>query len=219
MNQPMPAPLTIAVLVSGNGSNLQVLIDAQANGTLPIQIVGVISNKADAYALKRAHLANIPTFVFDKDDTGKRHTRKAFEQYVLQELHTLNPDLVVLAGFMKILSGDFVRTLNQAGTHMINLHPSLLPAYKGLHTHERVLATGEQMHGCSVHMVDETLDGGRLLTQAVTLIRPNDTPDTLKQRVHTLEHRLLPDTLRLIAHQVIGLDDIHAHESCYRFFE
>lgn len=197
--------LKIAVLVSGNGSNLQVLIDKQLNGELAIDIVGVISNKQDAYALTRAKNANIATFVIDKDEQGKTYKRVAFEQSALAILKQIQPDLVVLAGFMRILTPVFIHGVNQElNVPMINLHPSLLPNYKGLDTHTRVLKAGERYHGCSVHLVTEELDAGAVLTQATTIIKPNETASELQQRIHTLEHQLLPWTVALILQGVIN---------------
>lgn len=184
-------PKKIAVLVSGNGSNLQVLIDKQ--NQLNIQIVCVISNKQNAYALTRAKNANIPTFVIDKDDNGKTYKRIEFEKKALEILRELQPDLVVLAGFMKILTPLFINGVNnELNIAMINLHPSLLPYYKGLDTHKRVLQAGEKYHGCSVHLVTEVLDAGAIIAQAVTQVRHNETNDELQNRIHQLEHTLLP---------------------------
>lgn len=185
------SPLRIAVLVSGNGSNLQVLIDKQ--NQLNIQIVCVISNKQNAYALTRANNANIKTFVFDKDDNGKNYKRIEFEKKALEILRELQPDLVVLAGFMKILTPLFINGVNnELNIAMINLHPSLLPHYKGLDTHKRVLQAGEKYHGCSVHLVTEALDAGAVISQAVTQVKECETADELQARIHTLEHKLLP---------------------------
>lgn len=186
-------PKKIAVLVSGNGSNLQVLIDKQLNNSLNIEIVGVISNKETAYALTRAKNANIKTFVIDKDDNGKTYKRIEFEQKALDILQELQPDLVILAGFMKILTPFFINGVNhELNIAMINLHPSLLPHYKGLDTHKRVLQAGEKYHGCSVHLVTEALDAGAIIAQAVTQVRHNETNDELQNRIHQLEHTLLP---------------------------
>lgn len=200
--------LKVAVLVSGNGSNLQVLIDKQSSGELAIDIVGVISNKDDAYALTRAKSANIATFVIDKDDTGKSHKRVAFEQKALEILKELKPDLVVLAGFMKILTPLFIGGVNDdLKIPMINLHPSILPAYKGLDTHERVLKAGERLHGCSVHLVTEELDAGAVIAQAVTQVKSNETASDLQARIHTLEHQLLPMVVGWFADDIVTVDE------------
>lgn len=191
----MTKPYRVAVLVSGNGSNLQALIDSFSCDD-SIEIKGVISNKACAYALVRATNANIATAVFDKDQQGNQLTKPAFEALTLNKLSEWQTDLVVLAGFMKVLSKDFISTL---ATPIINLHPSLLPAYKGLYTHERVLQAGERYHGCSVHWVNEVLDGGQVISQAITTTHPHDTPECLANRIHALEHQLLPWTVSLLA--------------------
>ncbi|TWV80240.1 phosphoribosylglycinamide formyltransferase [Moraxella sp. VT-16-12] len=202
----MKNPLKIAVLVSGNGSNLQVLIDQMQVGKLPIEIVAVISNKADAYALTRAKQASITTFVMDKNPQGKTYPRAEFERLALNALQPLGVDLVVLAGFMKILTPLFINGVqDELNAPMINLHPSLLPAYKGLHTHERVLKTGDRRHGCSVHLVTTQLDAGQVLSQAVLDVGASDTPATLQNRVHELEYMLLPRTIDFIARGVIDL--------------
>ncbi len=193
-------PLKIAVLVSGSGSNLQALIDKQLSGQLNIQIVGVISNNSEAYALTRATNANIPTAIIDRDDNGKKYKRAEFEQRALDILNQWQADLVVLAGFMRILTPLFIDGVNNGlNIPMINLHPSLLPYYKGLDTHARVLKSGDKYHGCSVHLVISELDAGQVLTQAVLEVGSCDTPESLQERVHKLEHQLLPWTVGLIA--------------------
>lgn len=197
----MSQAFKIAVLVSGNGSNLQILIDKMQSGDLPVQIVGVISNKADAYALKRANNANIITAIIDKDEQGKRYTRQGFEQKALDQLQDWQPDLIVLAGFMRILTPDFIHGVPYP---MINLHPSLLPHYKGLDTHQRVLQAGETLHGCSVHWVTAELDAGEVIAQAVTPILQSDTLDSLQSRVHGLEHQLLPFVVGLFAKKLLA---------------
>lgn len=202
------SPLKIAVLVSGSGSNLQALIDKQLNQSLNINIVGVISNKSDAYALTRATSANIPTAIIDKDDNGKQYTRIGFENQALEILKAWQPDLVVLAGFMRILTPLFIDgvTVGMA-IPMINLHPSLLPSYKGLNTHARVLQSGERQHGCSVHLVTQALDAGAVLAQAIVSAHVNDTPEQLAQRVHQSEHQLLPLVVDLFVKQLITIKD------------
>lgn len=205
--------LKIAVLVSGSGSNLQVLIDKQQAKQLPIDIVGVISNTSDAYAITRAAQAGLNTVVLSHSARGKRMKIATFEKYALEQLRAWQPDLVVLAGFMRVLSAEFV---SQVPCPMINLHPSLLPAYKGLNTHQRVLRTGDTLHGCSVHLVSAELDSGQILTQAVLNVSHYDTPTTLQKRVQRLEHELVPLTLALIAKGV--LDTAPNHQSPLTFF-
>lgn len=209
-------PYKIAVLVSGSGSNLQVLMDKQLNQSLNIEIVGVISNKAEAFALERVRLANqqqqanIATAIIDKDEHGKKYTRVGFEERALAVLNDWQPDLVVLAGFMRILTPlfiDGVTSANGLNVPMINLHPSLLPNYKGLDTHERVLKSGETYHGCSVHLVTSELDGGEVIAQAVTAVKSGDSAEALQHRVHTLEHQLLPMVVGLFAKGLLRLEN------------
>lgn len=196
-------PLRIAVLVSGNGSNLQVLIDAMQAGALPIEIVGVISNREDAYAIIRAKDATIPVAVLSHVASGKRMGIKTFESHASAQLAAWQPDLIVLAGFMRVLSADFI---DNAPAPMINLHPALLPAYKGLDTHQRAIQAGERHHGCSLHVVTAELDAGVVLTQALLEVYQKDTADSLQARVQKLEHQLLPWTIMLIAKGVINLN-------------
>ena len=195
-------PLRIAVLVSGSGSNLQVLIDAMQAGALPIEIVGVISNREDAYALTRATDSGIPVAVLSHVASGKRMGIKTFEAHANEQLIAWQPDLVVLAGFMRVLSGSFI---DNAPAPMINLHPSLLPVYKGLDTHQRVLQAGEHHHGCSIHVVTAELDAGAVLTQAVLEVQLKESADELQKRVQKLEHQLLPWTILLLAKGVLSL--------------
>lgn len=196
-------PLRIAVLVSGSGSNLQVLINAMQAGALPIEIVGVISNREDAYAITRAQDAAIPVAVLSHVASGKRMGIKTFETHASAQLVEWQADLIVLAGFMRVLSADFI---DNAPAPMINLHPSLLPAYKGLDTHQRAIQAGERHHGCSIHVVTAELDAGAVLTQALLEIHQKDTVNSLQTRVQKLEHQLLPWTIMLIAKGVINLN-------------
>lgn len=196
-------PLRIAVLVSGNGSNLQVLIDAMQAGALPIEIVGVISNRDEAYAITRAQQANIPVSVLSHTDSGKRMGIKTFETHASAQLAEWQPDLIILAGFMRVLSANFIES---TPVPMINLHPALLPAYKGLDTHQRAIQAGERQHGCSLHVVTAELDAGLVLTQALLNVNLKDTADSLQTRVQALEHQLLPWTILLLAKGVLPLN-------------
>ena len=206
-------PLRVAVLVSGSGSNLQVLINAMQAGALPIEIVGVISNREDAYAITRANDAAIPVAVLSHVASGKRMGIKTFETHASAQLSAWQPDLIVLAGFMRVLSGAFI---DNAPAPMINLHPALLPAYKGLDTHQRAIQAGERHHGCSIHVVTAELDAGAVLTQALLEVNQKDTADSLQARVQKGEHQLLPWTILLIANGIIDLNNPHddAELSC-----
>lgn len=180
--------IKIAVLVSGSGSNLQALIDANLSG----QIVGVISNKPEAYALARAQKAGIQTAVIEHKQYPNR---EAFDDVMHQQLLDWDVDLVILAGFMRILSEKFVKAWEGK---MVNIHPSLLPNYKGMHTHQRVLNTGDTLHGCTVHYVTAELDAGQALAQGVLKVSHQDTTHSLAQRVHVLEHLIYPQVVEWI---------------------
>nr|WP_277604926.1 phosphoribosylglycinamide formyltransferase [Acinetobacter modestus] len=174
--------MRIAVLVSGNGSNLQALIDANLSG----QIIGVLSNKADAYALQRAEKTNIATAVISHKDYPNR---ESFDDAMHQQLLAWEIDLVILAGFMRILTPNFV---SQWQGKMLNIHPSLLPFYKGINTHQRVLNTGDRLHGCTVHFVTAELDAGQSIAQSAIHVSLHDNVESLAQRVHELEHFIYP---------------------------
>lgn len=194
----MPATCNVLVLMSGAGSNLQALIDsihsgADSSKSSPARICAVISNRADALGLERAKRAGITTQVLDhKQFDG----REAFDAALMQAIDSFDPQLVVLAGFMRILTPGFVR--HYAG-RLLNIHPSLLPKYKGLHTHQRALDAGDSEHGCSVHFVSEELDGGPLVVQAVVAVQPDDSASGLAQRVHAQEHLIYPLAVRWFA--------------------
>ena len=197
----MPETCDVVVLLSGTGSNLQALIDSTRTGDSPVRIAAVISNRSDAYGLQRARDAGIDTRSLDhKAFDG----REAFDSALIELIDAFNPKLVVLAGFMRILSADFVR--HYAG-RLLNIHPSLLPKYKGMHTHQRALDAGDSEHGCSVHFVTEELDGGPLVVQAVVPVESADSAQTLAQRVHTQEHRIYPLAVRWFAEGRLILGD------------
>lgn len=189
LNGMTPEPVEarrIVVLISGSGSNLQALIDAQHHDRLSGEIVAVVSNEPAAYGLKRAHEAGIEAVALPHREYD---SREAYDGALIKVIERHEPDLIVLAGFMRILTPRFVqRFLGK----MLNIHPSLLPAYQGLHTHARVLADGAQQHGCSVHFVTEELDGGPVVLQAELKIAAEDTEATLKEKVHAREHLILP---------------------------
>jgi phosphoribosylglycinamide formyltransferase-1 len=201
MSQNMTHPLRLVVLLSGNGSNLQAIIDSIKNDALPAQIVAVISNKADAYGLVRASNAGIPHEFLSHADFSDR---VSFDQALQQRIDHYQPDLVILAGFMRILSDEFVE--HYTG-RMLNIHPSLLPAYKGLNTHQRVIDAGEKEHGCSVHFVTPALDDGPVILQAKVPVKENDSAETLAERVHTEEHRIYPEAIRLFAENKLSLNN------------
>ncbi|QSL93150.1 phosphoribosylglycinamide formyltransferase [Ectopseudomonas toyotomiensis] len=186
-------PCNVVVLISGSGSNLQALIDSVAHDGNPARIAAVICNRAGAYGLERAKQAGIATELLDhKQFNG----REAFDAALIQAVDAHQPDLVVLAGFMRILTPGFVQ--HYAG-RLLNIHPSLLPKHKGLHTHQRAIEAGDSEHGCSVHFVTEELDGGPLVVQAVLPVMADDTAESLAHRVHQQEHQIYPLAVRWFA--------------------
>ncbi len=186
----------IVVLASGNGSNLQAILDAC---TQDIKVVGVLSNKANAYCLTRAQQHNIPTAVIEHSLYPER---EHFDAAMREVINAWRPDLVVLAGFMRILTPAFVA---HYANRLINIHPSLLPKYKGLHTHQRALDASDNEHGCSVHLVNAELDGGPVLAQMVVPVLAQDDAESLAQRVHRAEHLIYPEVISWFAHQRLQL--------------
>jgi phosphoribosylglycinamide formyltransferase-1 len=190
---PAADPLPVVILISGRGSNMRAILDAVARGETPLAVRAVISDRADAAGLRHAAAAGIATTVVER----KLHdSRAAFETALAAAIDAHSPRLVVLAGFMRILGADFVR--RYAG-RMVNIHPSLLPAYPGLDTHRRALADGAGEHGASVHFVTAEVDGGPLIMHGRVPVQAQDTPETLAQRVLQAEHRIYPLVLRWIA--------------------
>jgi len=189
----MPEACRCVVLVSGSGTNLQALLDGAADGSLGAEVAGVVSNRPEAYALERAHAAGVATQVVD-------HTafpgRDAFDAALEAAVARFAPDLVVMAGFMRVLTPAFV---SRFAGRLINVHPSLLPAFRGLHTHRKALEAGCRVHGTTVHFVTEDLDAGPIIAQAALRVHSTDTPDSLRERVQGLEHRLLPQVVRWFA--------------------
>ncbi len=183
------SPLSVVVLISGSGSNLQALIDGVQNGTLPIRIRAVIANEADAFGLERARRAAIETRILSHRDYPDR---PAFDAALMDLIDGFQPDLVVLAGFMRILTPGLVAHYRG---RMLNIHPSLLPKFRGLHTHERALEVGEREHGATVHFVTEELDGGPAVLQAVVPVEPDDDAARLAARVLIQEHRIYPQVV------------------------
>ena len=183
----------VAILISGGGSNMVSLVNDMA-GDHPARAVLVLSNDPNAAGLAKARALNVPTFAVDHKPFGK--DRAAFEEALQKALVLAKPDIICLAGFMRILTPEFTRAWEG---RMLNIHPSLLPKYKGLHTHARALEAGDAEHGCSVHEVTAELDGGPILGQAKIAISAEDTPETLAARLLPLEHELYPAVLRRYA--------------------
>ena len=177
---------SLVILISGRGSNMQALINAQ----LPCRIAAVISNKPDAPGLAVAKMHGVETLALDQRSyTG----REEFDAALAQAIDAHNPDLVVLAGFMRILGEDFVKRYQGK---LINVHPSLLPSFPGLHTHKQALKEGVKIHGCTVHFVTAQLDRGPIIIQAAVQIMRDDTEETLAARVLEQEHRIYPEAVR-----------------------
>jgi phosphoribosylglycinamide formyltransferase-1 len=194
-------PLKAAVLLSGRGSNLQALIDRFARkADAPVEIVRVISNRPGVQGLERAAAAGIPTAVVDHKGFPDRI---AFDAALDAEIRSAGAQLVVLAGFMRLLTEQFIDDWRD---RLVNIHPALLPSFRGLDTHRRVLKRGAKLHGCTVHFVRHEMDTGPIIAQAALAVRAEDTPETLAARVLELEHRLYPSALTLIAEGRVTVD-------------
>lgn len=185
--------MNAVVLISGNGSNLQAIIDAG------IAVAAVISNRPDAYGLQRAAAAGIDHYVIDHTQFA---SREAFDNAIQTQIEKYQPCLIIMAGFMRILSEAFV---NHFYGKLINIHPSLLPKHKGLHTHEKALKSGDKYHGISVHYVNASLDSGPIISQSRLTIEPTDDVTSLQRRIHLLEHKLYPHTIQLILDNRVSL--------------
>ena len=190
----------IVVLVSGRGSNLEALIATVKAGSINGEIVSVISDRPEAVALKKAEHEQIVTSVVGTKATSPANT--PFESVLIKDIQRYCPDLILLAGFMRVLPPNFVKTFEG---RILNIHPSLLPAYKGLNTHRRVLEAGERFHGCSVHFVTSKLDGGPLVVQARVVVKEDDSPQTLAARVLAQEHRIYPYATALFCEERITM--------------
>ena len=192
-------PISVVILISGSGSNLQAIIDANQNGDCPVHIRAVISNRPGVKGLERAQLADIETAVVDHTQYEDRET---FDQALINCIDHFQPDLVVLAGFMRILTSHFVE--HYMG-RMLNIHPALLPDFPGLNTHERALESGVEQHGASVHFVTTEVDGGPIVLQAAVPIKTDDTAKILANRVLQQEHLIYPLAIRWYAEKRIHL--------------
>lgn len=190
---PSQEKLPIVVLLSGSGSNLQAIIDATLAGRLDVEIRAVISNKTAAYGLQRAQQVGIETQVLEHTAFD---SREAFDRAMMQLIDTYQPGLVVLAGFMRILSDAFV---DHYQGRLLNIHPSLLPKYQGLNTHQRAIEAGDDAAGASVHFVSAELDGGPVIMQASVPLQAGDDAESLAQRVLGVEHKLYPLAIQLFA--------------------
>lgn len=201
MPGPAPAACGVVVLISGRGSNLQAIIDGQRAGALPIELRAVISNEPEATGLARAQAAGLATHVVDH---RAYPARVAFEAALSQTIDAHAPRLVVLAGFMRLLGPAFI---DRYAGRLLNIHPSLLPAFPGLRTHERVLAAGANVHGATVHFVTRETDAGPIVIQASVPVRRDDTAAALAERVLRQEHRIYPLAIRWFAEGRLQLAD------------
>ncbi|MDK1384958.1 phosphoribosylglycinamide formyltransferase [Sinorhizobium sp. 8-89] len=183
----------VVVFISGGGSNMLSLAKAAAEPDFPVEIIAVIADKAEAGGLAKAAALGIPTFSFVRKDFV---SKEAHEAAILTELDRLHPDIICLAGYMRLLSATFIQ---RHEGHILNIHPSLLPLFPGLHTHQRAIDAGMRLAGCTVHFVTEGMDDGPIIAQAAVPILAGDTAETLAARVLTIEHKTYPMALRLVA--------------------
>lgn len=197
--------LPLVILISGRGSNLQAILEQSRSGQLPVEIRAVISNRPQAQGLERARRAGVETQVLDH---RQYPNREAFDLALMKVIDRYAPELVVLAGFMRILTAEFVRHYQG---RLMNIHPSLLPNFPGLDTHRRALQAGKREHGASVHFVTNKVDGGPIILQARVPVYPDDTPDTLAARVLEEEHRIYPEAIRAFAEGKIRLEEERVH--------
>jgi len=191
--------LNAVVLISGSGSNLQAFIDQIEAGDLQTNISLVISNIEDAYGLRRAQQAGIETSCINHREFA---SRLKFDQALMAAIDGVKPDLVILAGFMRILTPEFV---NHYENRLINIHPSLLPKYPGTNTHQRALDAQDKWHGASIHFVVPEVDAGPIILQGRLKIKPNDSPESLQQRIHKIEHQLYPMAVKWIASKRLSI--------------
>ncbi len=195
-----PVRKRVAVFISGGGSNMISLADACAAQDFPAEIVAVISDKASAGGLAKAKARGISAFAFERKDFASKGEHEAA---ILAALDEIQPDIICLAGYMRLISGEFI---SRYTGRMLNIHPSLLPLFPGLHTHHRALDSGMTIAGCTVHFVTEGMDEGPIVAQGVVPVLADDTADTLAARVLTVEHRLYPQALRLMAEGKVRMD-------------
>ncbi|MGI6649123.1 MAG: phosphoribosylglycinamide formyltransferase [Bacillota bacterium] len=192
--------LRLAVLASGRGSNLQAIIDSIKNGTLAAQVVVVISDNPEALALERARQEGIPAVSLRPAEYS---TKNEYEQRLVEVCEDSQADLVVLAGYMRILGSTF---LKRFPNRVVNIHPALLPSFPGLHAQRQAIEYGVRFSGCTVHFVDEGMDTGPIILQAVVPVQANDTEETLAERILVQEHQLYPQALNLIARGLIQIE-------------
>lgn len=199
-----PTKLPIVILISGRGSNMHAIAERAAGGELPVEVRAVISDKADAPGLATAAAMNIPTRSLSAREFADR---ASYDQALATLVQSFEPELIVLAGFMRILSPGFIAAF---ADRILNIHPSLLPLYRGLHTHRRALDAGDDLHGCSVHFVTEELDGGPVVIQAQVKVLPGDSESSLSARVQQQEHRIYSQAIDWFARRRLQLREQRA---------
>jgi phosphoribosylglycinamide formyltransferase-1 len=192
--------MNIAVFVSGNGTNLQAIIDSVSRGEIAVKITLVVSDNKDAYALTRARNANIGTLVLSPKDFKKRED---YDSEIIKELQKRDVDLVVLAGFMRLVSSHFVRVFK---LRIMNIHPALLPSFKGTHAIKDTFEYGVKRTGVTIHFVDDELDHGPIILQETVNVEENDTLESLEEKIHKVEHRLYPEAIRLFTEGKIEIE-------------
>ncbi len=197
----MTKPMTLAILISGNGSNLQAIIDAIESGQLNAEIKAVVSNNPEAYGLVRATRHNLHTWVIDDQDYD---SRKRYDEVLRHYLESIGPDYIVLAGFMRILSPGFIDAFKHK---ILNIHPSLLPAYKGLNTYQRALDNAETQHGVSIHLVTAELDAGPIILQASYAVEAGDSAEDLHRKGIQLEHQMYPQVLSWLSDKQLTIKE------------
>ncbi len=197
---PIAGRKRVVVFISGSGSNMVALLNAAEKPDFPAEIIGVVSDKAAAGGLLKAAARGVPTAVFERKDFADK---AAHEAAILAYLETLSPDLLCLAGYMRLLSGAFIKRFEG---RILNIHPSLLPAFPGLHTHQRAIDAGTAEAGCTVHFVTEGMDEGPVILQARVPVLRGDTAEALAARVLVEEHRLYADALALVASGAVTMD-------------
>lgn len=190
-----------AVFVSGSGTNLQAIIDAINRGEIPGQIVLVVSDNKNAYALERAKKANIETFIFNAKEYKRRED---YEKVIIEELNKRSADFIVLAGFMRVLTPFFIKKYKHK---ILNIHPALLPSFPGTHGVKEALNYGVKVTGVTVHIVDEGIDTGPIILQDVEFIKDDDTEESLLERLHKIEHRLYPQAIKLFIQNKLLIED------------
>ena len=201
MSQTFSAKKKAVVLISGSGSNLQAFIDHVNSGDLDLEIALVLSNVPTAFGLQRAKDAGIPSTCINHKEF---ENRLAFDQAMMERIDSVEPDIVILAGFMRILTSEFV---NHYANRLINIHPSLLPKFTGVNTHQRAIDAREQWHGASIHFVIPELDAGPVILQGRLELRADDTPETLQERIHKIEHQLYPLAVKWFCENRLGIEN------------